>query len=59
MVKGDIFWTLAAATSIGSIIAAPFAAMTVKKVSSDKLKYVIGFFTIILGTFTLLKAFVF
>lgn len=59
LVKGDIFWTLAAATSIGSIIAAPFAAMTVKKVSSDKLKYVIGFFTIILGTFTLLKAFVF
>lgn len=58
-VSEDIFWTLAAATSIGSIVAAPFAAMTVKKVGSEKLKFVIGLLTIILGIFTLLKTLVF
>ncbi|GAG53435.1 unnamed protein product, partial [marine sediment metagenome] len=35
-VKGDIFWTLAAATSIGSIVAAPFAALIVRKVTAQK-----------------------
>ena len=59
LIEGDVYWRLVAATSIGSVVAAPFAAMTVRKVSSDKLKFVIGFFTVILGTFTLLKAFVF
>jgi len=58
-VKGDIFWTLAAATSIGSVVAAPFAAMVVKKVTAQKLKIAIGVITIILGIFTLLKTFVF
>ena len=58
LVKGDIFWKLAAATSIGSIVAAPFAALTVKKVSSNKLKLVIGLATIALGTFTLIKTFI-
>lgn len=58
-VKGDIFWTLAAATSIGSIVAAPFAAMVVKKVTAQRLKIAIGVITIILGIFTLLKTFVF
>ena len=58
-VKGDIFWTLAAATSIGSIVAAPFAAMIVKKVTAQRLKFAIGVITIILGIFTLLKTFVF
>lgn len=58
LIKGDIFWTLAAATSIGSIVAAPFAAMTVKKVKSHQLKFVIGVVTIILGAYTLLKTFV-
>jgi len=59
LVKGGIFWTLAAATSIGSIVAAPFAAMTVRKVNSEKLKFVIGVVTIVLGIFTLLKTFIF
>lgn len=53
----DIFWILAAATSVGSIIAAPFAAMVVKKVSANKLKLAIGVITIILGIVTLLKAY--
>ena len=36
--KGDIYWTLAASTSIGSVLAAPFAALTVKKTKTKKLK---------------------
>lgn len=58
LIKGDIFWTLAAATSIGSIVAAPFAAMTVNKVKSHQLKFIIGVVTIMLGVYTLLKTFV-
>jgi uncharacterized membrane protein YfcA len=55
---GDIYWTLAAATSIGSVLAAPFAALTVKKVNSNWLKYAIGIVTIGLGIFTLVKTYV-
>jgi len=57
--EAGIFWTLAAATSVGSIIAAPFAAVMVKKVDSQKLKIAIGVITIVLGIFTLLKVYVF
>ena len=59
LIKGDIFWELAAATSIGSVVAAPFAALTVRKVNAEKLKLVIALATIILGTLTLAKTFVF
>jgi len=59
IIKGDIYWTLAAATSIGSIIAAPFAAMTVNKANTTKLKLVIGVITCILGALTLAKVFIF
>ena len=59
LVRGDIFWTLAMATSLGAIIAAPFAALTVKKVSMGKLKLIIGLATIILGVFTLARTFLF
>ncbi|MBC8273736.1 MAG: sulfite exporter TauE/SafE family protein [Chloroflexi bacterium] len=58
VIKGDIYWTLAAATSIGSIVAAPFAAITVSKLSPSKLKVVIGVVTCILGVFTLVKTFI-
>ncbi len=58
LVKGGIFWKLAAATSIGSVVAGPFAALTVRKVSSERLKYVIGLATIILGAYTLAKTFI-
>jgi uncharacterized membrane protein YfcA len=56
---GDIYWTLAAATSIGSVAAAPFAAMTVKKVNTGKLKFAIGIVTSLLGALTIAKVFVF
>jgi hypothetical protein len=55
VLKGDIYWKLAAATSIGSIIAAPLAAFTVKKVPSKKLKLFIGILTTILGVLTLVN----
>ena len=59
IIKGDIFWMLAAATSIGSIIAAPLAALTVRKVNSQKLSLVIGLTTMILGILTLVRTFIF
>jgi len=59
LVKGDIYWTLTAATCIGAVIAAPFAAMTVKKVNRDKLKLAIGVVTCLLGALTLAKIFIF
>ena len=59
VLKGDIFWTLAAATSIGSVVAAPFAAMTVKRVNTGKLKFAIGIATSLLGALTIAKTFVF
>jgi len=58
LLEGNIYWRLAAAATIGSVIAAPLAAMTVRKVDTEKLKYVIGLATILLGTLTLVKTFV-
>jgi uncharacterized membrane protein YfcA len=59
LIKGNIYWILAAATSIGSIIAAPFAAMTVSKINTNKLKVIIGIATSLLGILTLAKIFIF
>ena len=59
LIKGDIDWILAAATSIGSIIAAPFTAMTVSKINANKLKVIIGIATSLLGILTLAKVFIF
>jgi len=53
--KGDIYWTLAASTSIGSILSAPFAALTVKKAKTKKLKSLIGAVITLLGILTLVK----
>ncbi len=51
--KGGIYWTLAAATSIGSVIAGPLGALTVERFGSKKLKLGMGLLTIMLGAFTL------
>jgi hypothetical protein len=59
IIKGNIYWTLAAATSIGSVVAAPFAAITVKKIDTKHLKLAIGIVTCILGLVTLGKTFIF
>ncbi len=42
----------------GAILSVPLSVMTVKKVNSDNLRYVIGGFTILLGSFTLIKLFI-
>ena len=59
ILEGDIYWTLAAATSVGSVVAAPLAAMTVRRVNTGKLKFVIGIATSLLGALTIAKVFVF
>lgn len=58
VLSGDIYWKLCAATSIGAVIAGPFAAMTVKRVDSKRLKIAIGIITVVLGSLTLSKLFV-
>ncbi|MEE9398836.1 MAG: sulfite exporter TauE/SafE family protein [Dehalococcoidales bacterium] len=58
LVRGDIFWMLVLATCIGSIVAAPFAALSVKKVNPEKLRFAIGLTTIVLGAVTLAKTFI-
>ena len=58
ILKVDIYWKLALATSIGSILAAPLAAFTVKKVKAKKLELLIGIVTILLGLFTIVKLFI-
>ncbi len=59
LMGGDIYWMLVAAASIGSVIAAPFAALTVKKLATKKLKIIIGLATIILGASILARTFIF
>ena len=56
IIGGGIFWELAIATSIGSILAAPFAAMTVSRVRKHILTLVIGSATGILGIVTIIRA---
>lgn len=58
ILEGDIYWTLAAATSVGSVVAAPLAAMTVRRVNTGKLKFVIGIATSLLGALTIAKVFI-
>ena len=57
LIKGDIYWMLVAAASIGSVIAAPFAAMMVKRIDAKRLKFAIGIATSLLGALTIVKAF--
>lgn len=56
---GNIYWWMAAATSIGAIIAAPLGAFSVKKISGERIRLVIGITTTILGALTLMRAFLF
>jgi uncharacterized membrane protein YfcA len=58
LLGGDIYWLLVAAASIGSVVAAPFAALTVKKLAAEKLKLAIGLVTTALGIVILARAFI-
>lgn len=55
--KTEINWTLAASTAVGSICAAPLAALVVKKIKANWLKYVTSVAIIGLGLLTLSKVF--
>jgi uncharacterized membrane protein YfcA len=55
---GYFSWEVAAAVSIGSVIAALPAALTVRRISSQKLKLLIGAATLILGSYTLAKTYI-
>ncbi len=59
LLEEEIRWALAAATSAGSVVAAPFAATMVRKADPDKLKIIIGLVTAALGALTLIRVFVF
>lgn len=58
LIEGDIYWKLAVAATIGSVIAAPLAAHTVKNASAEKLRLIIGLAIITLGMLTLVRAFI-
>ena len=58
LIKGDIYWTLVAAASIGSVIAAPFAAVMVKRIDAKRLKIAIGIATSLFGALTIAKVFI-
>ena len=59
LIKGDIYWMLVAAASIGSVIAAPFAAMMIKRIDAKRLRFAIGTATSLVGALTIARAFVF
>jgi uncharacterized membrane protein YfcA len=57
-IEGDIYWRLAIAAVIGSVLSAPFAAMTVRRMKGESLRLVIGLATTGLGIAVLVKALV-
>jgi uncharacterized membrane protein YfcA len=54
---GNIYWWMAATTSIGAVVAAPMGAFSVKRISGDKIRFIIGVATTVLGALTLVRAF--
>lgn len=55
-VRGVQDWTLFPYLCVGAVLSVPFSVRTVKWVSTRKLTLVIGVFTVVLGSLTLLKA---
>ncbi|MEW6170795.1 MAG: sulfite exporter TauE/SafE family protein [Candidatus Omnitrophota bacterium] len=53
--KNPIDWKLAPIIITGAILSVPLSAKSVKKISSKRLKLIIGIFTIVLGIITLIK----
>jgi len=54
--QGDIYWHLAIAALIGTIVSAPFAALTVRRMKRQRLNLIIGAGTAILGLALLVRA---
>ncbi len=59
LIKGDIHWLLVAAACIGSVVAAPLAAMMIKRIDARRLRFAVGTATSLLGALTIARAFVF
>ncbi|MCL0064545.1 sulfite exporter TauE/SafE family protein [Dehalococcoidia bacterium] len=55
---GHILWSLAGAIAIGSVVAAPFAALTVRRIGSQRLTFIVGLVALILGISTLARIFI-
>lgn len=58
-IGNSVDWVMAGAASAGSLIAAPLAALTVKRANTEKLRLAIGLVIATLGALTLLRAFIF
>ncbi len=58
IVQGDIYWRLAIAAAIGSVLSAPLAALTVRRMRMERLKLIIGLGTTALGIVVLVRALV-
>jgi len=56
--RGDIYWALAASTAVGSVMAGPLAALTVKKMETKRLKLAVGLVITILGAVMLVRVFI-
>ncbi len=52
----SVDWTLAPYLALGAVLSVPFAAITVKHVKTDYLRWFIGGATLILGSATILQA---
>lgn len=59
LISEEMYWTLAITTVIASVIAAPFAAITVKRINTQKLRIIIGIAVFILGIFILVNTYLF
>ncbi len=59
MFSPELFqWELFLALLIGSVIVAPFAALTTKKLNKEKIHLILGVFIVVLGLFTLVKTYI-
>ncbi len=57
LTKSVTNWVLAPYLIMGAVLSVPLSAITVKKMKTDKLRWTIGIFAIILGIITLIKLF--
>jgi len=58
LLNGNIEWKLALPLVIGAVLSTPLSAITVKKIPEKKMKLIIGWFTIMLGSLTIIKLFI-
>ena len=54
-ITASVDWRLAPYLLIGAVFSVPLSANTVKRINANKLRWIIGFVTVLLGLFTLWK----